>query len=296
MEKGKLGLDDIRDTVMKHHMSRILAECERARSAVGTWQTRAFFDCLMSNDRYLDIDCNALLVDLFARIERHLSVPFSHSQTRGLLRDFWPISPAAVEKVKKGMTLEVPLERALALKNGWHCQFALLSGYNREAHSDKRKSIDLVVEHSESTAFLIELKEWGCEQHILFAAIEIIMNWYCFIIVRSIDNLKASDKVRGRWPKYTDFKLRVMAPDKYFDTNGDSSRLIERLSIGLKAFSNTLAPKYDVESCELGIEKLHLSKQGFIDMVKANSTVLSSKDSGVHELMNSELLRVILEC
>jgi hypothetical protein len=287
-------INTIRDTVLNEHLVKILATCQNAGSPTVRWQTKTFLNCLMQDDRFNDINYDALLMELFERIKEYLVVSFSPSASRGRLNGFIHTTRKAIEKVRIGQKIEVPLGRALALKNGWHCELSLLSGYNKEPHSGKRSSIDLVVQSSESEGFLIELKRWGCRQHILFVAIEIIINWFCFILVRNMD-ISAGRDQGDQWPKFNKFKLRVMAPEDFFRSHPlEYRRLMSLLDSALKTFCRSLASQYDVESCELGIEELRFSEQDFINLVLANATVLISKSSRPEELNDNDILHITM--
>jgi hypothetical protein len=293
--KDVITLNSIVENVLNQHARDILSISGKARTSNGLWRTRDISLSLMKKDNYRKVDFDTLLSNLFEQTEKHLKVLYSpKSRKRGLRRGFVPVGKKAIEEATRGRKLEVPLERALALKNGWCCQFAPLSGFNNDPNTYKRKSIDLLVESSEEEGFLVELKEWGARDNILFAAIEVIVNWYCFIIVRRID-MQSDNLPRRWWPTYRRFNLRIMAPEDYFKRhpNGELG-LVDSLKTALAGLSKRLDHKYGVDYCDIAATQLNISEEEFKTFVANNSDALTRWESKPADLVGSAFLCVKL--
>ncbi len=284
-------LNSIIDNVLNRHLESILNMSPKASKSRGLWRTRDFSRSLMQDANYRTVDFKAILGEVFQQTERHLTAPFSpNSRKRGLRRGFVPLGKKAIEEAIRGRKLEVPLERALALKNGWYCQFAALSGFRNKPTAYKRKSIDLLVECSDQEAFLIELKQWRAEDTILFATLEIILNWFCFIIVRQMD-MMSGNLPANRWPTYGRFNLRVMGPENYFKRQpGGSLDLVDWLNNTLGKFARHLDKKYRVTSCDISATQLSISEEEFTGFVAQNSKTLTRSESKPADLVGGKFL------
>ena len=287
-------LNEIRDEVLNTGVEKILNRNASARNSKSKWKSKSFIVELLKQGNLEEVDFQTILTELHSRIAEHLRYAdfLSSSKIRGKKRPgFTPIGKKALEEALLGRKLEVPLERALALVNSWFCQFSSLSGCENSC-TYKRKSIDLVWTPSDCSrqGYLIELKEWDSKDHILFAAVEIVMYWICFICVRRIDN-ETNNPQASEWPKWSDFKLRVMAPETYFKNQPeDYGILVETMSKALNDITISWIlsrEEYGVNSCDLAIVPLSIKEESFMEFVKKNHDVLISvnacKDNLIRE-------------
>lgn len=293
-----MNLNVIRDQVMNSSVEEVLKFSKAANESKSKWQSKAFIAKLLEGNNLKKVDFDEMLLSLYSEMATLLDVKYSTgSQKRGKLRGFTPIGEKALKRAVAGKGMEVPLERSLALANEWFCQFSTLSGYKKEGNTYKRKSIDLAYEpHSKSdSGYLIELKEWNGNDHILFAAIEIIIYWICFICVRKIDVADRNPQA-ANWPVWSNFTLCVMAPDHYFTRQPSNYRaLLIKLNDSLKKLINSQifdSKKLSVNSCSLSEIPIHLEKEDFQNFLSVNGTALKSKGTKPSDLK----LWDILEC
>lgn len=293
-----MNLNAIRDLVLNSSVQNVLKLSKAANESKSKWQSKAFIAKLLEGNNLKMVDFDVMLLSLYSEMATLLDVKYSTgSHVRGRLRGFIPIGSKALEEAVDGTGMEVPLERSLALVNEWFCQFSTLSGYDEKGNTYKRKSIDLAYEpYSKSdSGYLIELKEWNGSDHILFAAIEVIIYWICFICVRRID-VDSSNPQAKEWPVWSNFKLRVMAPDHYFTRQPSNyTALLSKLNGALDKLINSQifdSKNLCVNSCSLSEIPIHLKKEDFQNFLSVNGTALKSKRAKPSDLE----FRDILEC
>jgi hypothetical protein len=290
-----MDLNTIRDETMNKYLKEVIDHNQVVKRSKSQWESKTLLIELLNNDDINHIDFYNLLLSLLTSTTKHLEVEYLPSKSRGKLCSFIPVSPKAIEEADKGRKLEVPLERALALANNWFCQFSCLSGYANTKEKYKRKSIDLVWTPSDSSmqGYLIELKEWKSKNHILFACIEIIIYWICFVKVRSID-IARNNPQASIWPNWSDFKLCVMAPYEYFAQQPKNyGKLVNSIDKALQALSSTDIGKCNIEgvnSCSISTIPLNIDRSAFIEMVRQNATVLTSIEARQSDIINSSIL------
>ncbi len=296
-----MDLNTIRNDVLNTYLREDIVRNERVNSSKSLWESKTLIEELLKTDNIGHIDFCSLLLSLFTSVSKHLEKEYSpNSRSRGLLRGFIPIGQKAIEEAENGRNLEVPLERAMALANNWFCQFSCLSGYAGTRAKYKRKSIDLVWTPSKSSTlgYLIELKEWKSKNHILFAAIEVIIYWMCFINVRNIDIARKNPQA-SNWPKWSDFKLCVMAPSNYFAEQPKNYRiLVDTLNKALQALTNTGVHNCDrlgVNSCKVVAIPLSIERNAFIKLIRLNAAVLTCREARQSDLQDSSILYQKLE-
>jgi len=255
------------------------------------WNCKTFFDDFVkdfANDsKKYPSTFNSIIINLYKELEKHLDVEFTVSKIRGVLRNFVPVTNKTIKAVTKEKKLEVPLERALSKANKWHCQFNCLSGYPNGKY--KRASIDLVVgKKDDEEGYLIELKQWDWTGgHPFYAIIEIIVHFFCFIIVRA--------KEPTKFPGWKKFHLLIMAPNSYFP----NEYLNHNISEMIKFFSNSLKElksmhKLNCDNCDIGIHKIPINLEDFLRLVKSNKNAFIKKDAEL-KTKDRDRLKIILQ-
>lgn len=275
-------IEKIKEKVINQYLNNISQKA---------WTTKTFYWALANN---LDGNCENIkniVKELYSKISSYIeNAEFSKSNIRGELRGFRAISERTINALgnNKSKKLEVALERVLAAANtDFTCEFSCLSGFRKQICN---RGIDLVKgQKDEEKGYLIELKGWTWEVagHPFYAAIEIITYFFAFLLVRKRENKK--------FPNWNEFKLRVMAPEVYFEFDKENisekihiEKIFKYLDEGLQELELQNNKKLNCVKYNLNKIKLKISQAEFKEIVENNKDQLCNKSN--NHLLNKAII------
>ena len=176
---------------------------------------------------------------------------FKDSSIRGKLRGYMPLTK--INGHLKMEKIEVPLVRLIALLKTWTSEMNLLSGYNNKSNSGRKFSIDLAKKHKKVLK-LAEVKEWEGSDALIYAVIEIISNFFIYLIMR-----KKESNIKNRWvPECKKFQLEIIAPTKYYCNQNihNYTEINKKINKSLSEAMQQLKSRYSVDHIKFAFREV----------------------------------------